>query len=313
MPTIIKQKSSKKRGEELNPLRQRYRGGNSSDSGGFVTTTLLGGTVPDLAEKIVTAVRKRSIKRSIKRGIQSKTASSHPDSIQIDSGITHTIIELLTELSVFSSDFVPLQRCQSHRESTHSTVALGDPFAEITRTIESALSGVQAPKGVEVIDFRVSLGSRKRGQMTPQVVAVHPERVAKKVSAFDPIEAGRQAVEAMKKAEGGAWTGAELQKCFALSSAALHKRRTTYGVVYWKDAKNRFFYPKWQFNEAGALLPGVQKVLQIFHSSDEWRVMRYFLGKRTQLGDLTPLSLLRAGEVERVVAHAKLHVEENTW
>ena len=130
---------------------------------------------------------------------------------------------------------------------------------------------------------------------------------------FDPIEAGRQAVGEMQRAEGGAWTGGELEKLFRLTPANLHKRRTEYRIVSWRDAKSQFHYPKWQFNGAGAPLQGVQEVLQTFRSVDEWRVMRYFLAPRHQLDDRTPLDLLRAGEVDKVVAHAKAHGEENSW
>jgi hypothetical protein len=35
--------------------------------------------------------------------------------------------------------------------------------------------------------------------------------------------------------------------------------------------------------------------------------------KRQQLGARRPLDLLRSGEVEKVRAHAQLHVAENTW
>lgn len=130
---------------------------------------------------------------------------------------------------------------------------------------------------------------------------------------FDPRQAGRQAVAQMQDAEGGAWTGSELNEHFGLISATLHKRRKEFRIVWWRDAKSKFHYPKWQFRDNGTLLPGVAEVLQTFGSQDEWRVMRYFLGRRHQFEDQTPLDLLRAGEVEKVVAHAKLHGEENTW
>jgi hypothetical protein len=84
-------------------------------------------------------------------------------------------------------------------------------------------------------------------------------------------------------------------------------------IVYWRDAKHDFHYPKWQFTPTGAILPGVQEVLQIFRSEDEWGVMSYFLGKRQQLGDRRPLDLLRQGEKATVLAHAKLNADENTW
>lgn len=130
---------------------------------------------------------------------------------------------------------------------------------------------------------------------------------------FDPWAAGQQAVEEMKNAEGGAWTGQELRELFDLTPATLHKRRAEHRIVYWRDAKHDFHYPKWQFTPTGAILPGVQEILQIFRSDDEWGVMSYFLGQRRQLGDRRPLDLLRAGEKDKVAAHAKLHADENTW
>jgi hypothetical protein len=124
---------------------------------------------------------------------------------------------------------------------------------------------------------------------------------------------GARMVAEMQTAEGGAWSGAELAEHFNLSAAVLHRRRREHRIIYWRDAQHDYFYPKWQFNEAGALLPGVKEVLQLFMSQDEWRVMRYFLGTRTQLGNRRPLDLLRAGKVEAVVKHAHDHAAENTW
>lgn len=130
---------------------------------------------------------------------------------------------------------------------------------------------------------------------------------------LDPAAAGERLVEELREAEGGAWTGAELQAQFALTPAVLHRRRKEYRILSWRDAQHAFHYPRWQFTGNGALLPGMQEVLQTFRSDDEWRLMAYFLGPRRQLGDARPLDLLRAGEQEKVLAHATLHAEENTW
>jgi hypothetical protein len=132
--------------------------------------------------------------------------------------------------------------------------------------------------------------------------------------AFDPDAAGERLVAEMQAAEGGAWTGPELEGGhFQLTPATLHRRRKEHRIIYWRDARHNFHYPKWQFTPGGALLPGIQEVLAVFRSRDEWRIMSYFLGKRPQLGDLRPLDLLRQGEVETVLAHATIHAEENTW
>ncbi len=83
--------------------------------------------------------------------------------------------------------------------------------------------------------------------------------------------------------------------------------------MYWRNAKGAFFYPRWQFTATGALLPGIQDLLQLFASRDEWRIMRYFLSPRVQLGNQRPLDLIRSGETDRLLEHARVHAEENTW
>ncbi len=120
-------------------------------------------------------------------------------------------------------------------------------------------------------------------------------------------------VAELKTAEGGAFTGAELATKFQLTASVLHRRRREHRVIFWRDPQHENRYPRWQFNEAGALLPGIQEVLQAFESFDEWRVMRYFLGPRKQLGGKRPLDLLRNGDIETVVNHARTHAAENTW
>jgi hypothetical protein len=117
----------------------------------------------------------------------------------------------------------------------------------------------------------------------------------------------------MQRAEGGAYSSAQLGELFNLSAAVLHRRRGEHRIIYWRDPKNSYFYPCWQFNEAGALLPGIQEILQTFGSQDEWRIMRYFLGARQQLGGQRPLDLIRAGKIDAVLAHAQIHAAENTW
>lgn len=157
----------------------------------------------------------------------------------------------------------------------------------------------------------LSLGSDT--PTAPSAAKASPPDTKPSPPSFDPYVAGERLVEQLQAAEDGAWTGAELQARFGLSPAVLHRRRKEGRIVYWRDAQHEFHYPQWQFTPTGALLPGVQEVLQRFHSDDEWRLMSYFLGQRRQLGDQRPLDLLRAGEKAKVLAHAKLHAHENTW
>jgi len=130
---------------------------------------------------------------------------------------------------------------------------------------------------------------------------------------FSPRKAGERILAELQNADGGPLSAADMKHVYRLTSAVLHRRRKEHRIVFWRDARHDFFYPRWQFTETGAMVPGIQDILQIFNSDDEWRVMRYFLGPRKQLGDRRPLDLLRAGESEKVIAHARLHAGENTW
>jgi hypothetical protein len=148
------------------------------------------------------------------------------------------------------------------------------------------------------------------------VHVVRMRRAMKEIQAiapFSPQEAGKRIVLDLQAAEGGAFSGAELKESFKLTPAVLHRRRKERRIIYWRDSRHDFFYPRWQFTPTGALLPGIQDILQTFKSDDEWRIMRYFLSPRKQLNNQRPLDMLRAGEIEKVMAHARNHGAENTW
>jgi hypothetical protein len=134
-----------------------------------------------------------------------------------------------------------------------------------------------------------------------------------RIDPFSPQQAGERIVAALQNAEGGALSGAQMKRAFGLSPAVLHRRRKEHRIVFWRDSRHDFFYPRWQFTETGAMLPGIQDILQMFNSDDEWRVIRYFLGPRKQMNDRRPLDFLRAGEADKVIAHARFHAVENTW
>jgi hypothetical protein len=161
------------------------------------------------------------------------------------------------------------------------------------------------------------LSKEARSKLARMRARVHELRKAMKrlqaLAPFSPQIAGEVVAAKLQAAEGGALSGAEMKQAFDLTPAVLYRRRRERRIVYWRDARHNFFYPRWQFTPSGALIPGVQDVLQIFKSDDEWRIMRYFLGSRKQLGNRRPLDLLRAGQADKVMAHVRDHVAENTW
>jgi hypothetical protein len=111
--------------------------------------------------------------------------------------------------------------------------------------------------------------------------------------------------------EGGSISSTEAAHLLGVAKATVLRRWRAHRMVGWKQAKEVRF-PVWQF--AGAkLLPGIEEILQIFHSDDQWRVMMYFLGNRLSLEGRRPLDLLREGKVPKVVAHAKAYASDDNW
>jgi hypothetical protein len=179
-----------------------------------------------------------------------------------------------------------------------------EDFERDARALEGEKLSKQARAALKRIRARMS---------ALQSFARESLKEAQHVEPFSPEEAGQRIVADLRQAEGGAYTGTDLRTKWSLSTAVLHRRRKEHRIVYWRDAQHEFHYPRWQFNTAGARLPGIQEILQIFESSDEWRVMGYFLGPRKQLENRRPLDLLREGKIQDAIAHARLHAEENTW
>jgi hypothetical protein len=177
-------------------------------------------------------------------------------------------------------------------------------FERDARTIETEKLSKHAHAALKRMRSQVSTLKSALEQMLEQL---------KEAKAFSSEEAGQRIEAELQKAEGGAYSGVELRSKWDLTAAVLHRRRKEHRIVYWRDSRHDFFYPQWQFTEAGALLPGIQDILQLFKSEDEWRLMGYFLGPRRQLGDQRPLDLLCQGKVKEAVAHAQLHATENTW
>jgi hypothetical protein len=96
-----------------------------------------------------------------------------------------------------------------------------------------------------------------------------------------------------------------------ISKASALRRWHRHQVVGWKKGRSVRF-PVWQF-AGGKMLEGIEEILEILDSDDQWRVMQYFLANRFSLSSRRPLDLLREGRVAEIIAHAKAHVAENTW
>ncbi len=135
----------------------------------------------------------------------------------------------------------------------------------------------------------------------------------RKPKSATPLDQVLKLTRIMARAEGGAYSRDEAARFLGISRDALKAHVESGHVVTWTDERGEPRLPRWQFDAKGGMLTGIRQVLEVFRSGDEWRVMRYFPGKRVSLGNKRPLDLLRACEVGRVLSHARTQFEENTW
>jgi len=181
------------------------------------------------------------------------------------------------------------------------------------------LRGFTVPDGLEDHDpalygmLTCELAQLERSGLYAQVLEELADKDSDRMAAA--LRRGLDFRRKLTKAEGGSLSVQEAAGLLHLSEEwVLHYVKSRELVAWrdWKDESLPFRFPKWQFEGAG-MLPGLVKVLQVFRSRDQWRVMGYFLGKRRSLGGKRPLDLLRAAEVGRVLRHAENYFEENLW
>ena len=125
------------------------------------------------------------------------------------------------------------------------------------------------------------------------------------------LERGRIPQEQLKRWRGGGITVAEVARLLRISPASVRKRWRAGMLVGWNEGR-RIVLARWQFR-GRKVLPAIEEVLRIFDSRDRWRVMLYFFAPRLSLRKKRSLDLLRRGETQIVLDHAKSHAEDNTW
>jgi hypothetical protein len=112
-------------------------------------------------------------------------------------------------------------------------------------------------------------------------------------------------------AENGSLSADRAAHLLGVSKSTLLRRWRRHCLVGWKRGRSVRF-PVWQFSE-GKVLEGVETVLRILNSDDQWRLMLYFLANRRSLCGRRVLDLLRDGKVAKVIEHAGINKAENTW
>lgn len=129
----------------------------------------------------------------------------------------------------------------------------------------------------------------------------------------DAITRGELVRQKLAADEGGSISTRQAARLLGVTVPTVLRRWRRHRLIAWSHSRS-VRVPVWQF--AGRkMLEGIEEVLQIFRSDEQWRVMMYFLRERIELDRRRPLDLLREGKAAEVIDNAKAHADpqENTW
>src|SRR5439155_14075465 len=118
------------------------------------------------------------------------------------------------------------------------------------------------------------------------------------------IEAKRRLIEE----HGGTLTAEQVAGLIGVTGQAVEKRRRSGALIAISTGRHGYRYPAWQFSESGTI-PGLEEVLRLLTSQDEWMQIAFFLSKDPRLNGATPLDALKAGNLEQVLSAAQSYGE----
>jgi hypothetical protein len=159
----------------------------------------------------------------------------------------------------------------------------------------SAMNATTAPS-----DLAVLLRALSAGELLTDLKRVEPLAPA----FIRGIEARRQLLED----NGGTLTAEQAAQSLGVTRQAVDKRRSAGKLIGLTTGRHGYRYPVWQFTVSGTL-PGLESVLGVLASHDEWMQTAFFVGSNPRLDNRTPLEKLQAGEVEKVLLAAEAYGE----
>jgi hypothetical protein len=124
---------------------------------------------------------------------------------------------------------------------------------------------------------------------------------------------GLEARQQLAEAEGASWSSEEVAQLLHISKTAVLKRLSAGRLLAWREERLQAArFPRWQFNEHGQVLNGLEEALGILNQDarlDAWGKMLFFLQERPALNGRRPLDLLREGKLKEVILAAQAYAE----
>jgi len=119
---------------------------------------------------------------------------------------------------------------------------------------------------------------------------------------------GYEAKRRLLEEHGGTLSAEKAGEVLGITRQAVEKRRQAGKLLALTIGRHGYRYPAWQFSESGTL-PGLEQVLGILASHDQWMQTAFFVGKNARLNNRSPIEMLESGEVDRVLNAASVYGE----
>lgn len=143
--------------------------------------------------------------------------------------------------------------------------------------------------------------------------ALERPEVAASVRDQDPLAMARlRGIKAKRRIvseEGGLLSAERVGEILTMSRQAVEKRRKAGRLIGVSLGRRGFGYPAWQFSEQGTL-PGLEAVLDVLKRHDDWTKLVFFTSENTSTDGHKPLNVLRSGDIEKVLAAARMYGEQ---
>ena len=124
---------------------------------------------------------------------------------------------------------------------------------------------------------------------------------------------GIEVRQQLAEAEGGSLSSEEAARLLRISKTAVLKRLEAGRLLAWREERLQAArFPRWQFDEHGQVLAGLEEVLTILNQDerlDAWGKVLFFLAEKISLEGRRPLDLLRAGKLKVVCLAAHAYAE----
>jgi len=124
---------------------------------------------------------------------------------------------------------------------------------------------------------------------------------------------GLEVRQGLVEAEGGSLSSEEAARLLRISKTAVLKRLGAGRLLAWREERLQAArFPRWQFDEHGHVLAGLEEVLAILNQDerlDAWGKILFFLQEKSTLDGRRPLDLLRIGKLKQVRLAANAYAE----